>query len=120
MPRKGMGQKVSSVPGQTYGARTEQEASQAVQPMAEMAPPPTPRPQPGNLGVSLTGATTRPTELISAPMAEPSPLRLPDADLARYGHMAITFETLAGMPNASRLTRILARRLRSMLPVEEM
>lgn len=118
MPRKGMGQKVSSVPGQTYGARAEQEASQAVQPMAEMAPPPTPKLRPGDLGVSLTGATTRPSEPISAPLGQ-IPQSAPPLDLDRYKHMAATFRVLSGMPTAGPALRMMARKMRMLLPDEE-
>ena len=122
MPRKGMGQKVSSVPGQTYGARTEQEEAQAVQPMAEMAPPPPSRPRrtPGQLGVSLSGPTTKPDELISVPARQrmPEMMKGPAIDATPYLRTAASLEALAMNPNATATTRMLARFARSALAEE--
>jgi len=122
MPRRGRGQKVTTVPGQTYGKAAEQEASQAEVPMAEMAPPPPSRSRrvPGQLGVSLSGATTKPDELITAPPRQRMPRTMngPVIDATPYLRTAASLEALAMNPNATATTRMLARFARNALAEE--
>ena len=122
MPRKGKGQKVTTVPGQTYGAQTAQAEAQAVVPLAEMqspatpGPPPTPRPRPGELGVSLTGPSIRPDESIMRPSQRTQLQPVASVDMRRYRFQAAAFEALASAPSATPTTRMIARMLRSAIP----